>query len=529
MAASDQLGGSDRLDRMLDVRSLRADLRERSIRGGMISVIAQAAKLTLHLGTMAVLARLLTPSDFGLLAMVTAVTWMLLLFKDTGLSTATVQAAELDERQVNMLFWINVALSAALAGIGAGLASPMAQLFDEPRVTVLMLALSAGLVLTGLGSQHQALLRRAMRFRALAWIDLASVVTGGAAGIVTALLGGGVWALVTLELSRGLSATALAWITAGWTPGLPARCNVWGLIRVGGGLTGTNVMSSIAWQSGLVLMSTSWGAATLGLYTRAHALLTLPQRQLVGPLSGVAIPMMSRLMGEPDRYQRAAKATLTMVGVISAGIAAWMIVGRDWIVAVMLGPQWTETAAIFGLLGFGAFAQPVFNVCGWMLVSQGRVRDLLHLNAVDGVLKVVAVIIGLPWGPLGVAAAISLRYAIELPVMLWFAGRTGPVTLAALRRMVRMPLLAFGGMLIVLQTLRLATGVESIIGGLALTGAAAGVCMGALIAAGTDTRRAAAQAMRLLAARTRRPKHRTSMMTADRTTHAARRALQNVA
>lgn len=491
--APSQTDGTSRLNHLLDAERLRANLRERSIRGGMISIAAQAAKLGVHLTAMAVLARLLTPSDFGLVAMVTAVTAILLIFKDSGLATATVQAPTINERQASTLFWINVGLSVLLAGIAAGLSTTFARLFDEPRVALVMAAFAGGLILTGLGAQHQALLRRAMRFRTLAIIDLTSVAVGGAAGISAACLGWGYWALVALELSRGLCSAAMAWTATRWTPGLPGRCDLRGLIRVGGGLTGTNLLSSIASQGGLMLMSASWGTATLGLYTRAHTLLTLPQRQLNGPLSGVAIPMLSRLAAEPERYRRTASTMLTMLGLISAGIGAWMIIGRDWIIQLMLGPQWMETVAIFGLLGFGAFVQPLFNVCGWILVSQGRMGNLLHIHVADTVLRLMAIIIGLQWGPIGVAAAMSLRYAVELPVMVWFTGKDGLIDLALIRRSLRPALIVFGGLLIALQSLRVATGLESMILGLLATGGLAGLILAAVVLSNIDTRRLAMQ------------------------------------
>jgi PST family polysaccharide transporter len=499
----EQLDRAARLEHMLDADRLRANLRERSIRGGMISVVAQAAKLGLHLAMMAVLARLLTPSDFGLVAMVTAVTAILLIFKDSGLSTATVQAPTLNERQASTLFWINIGLSVVLAGVAAGLSTTFARVFDEPRVALVMAAFAGGLILTGLGAQHQALLRRAMRFRTLAVIDLTSVVVGGAAGVTAALLGWGYWALVVLELSKGLCSATIAWCAAGWTPGRPGRCDLRGLIRVGGGLTGANLLLSLGGQGGLMMMSWSWSAATLGLYTRAHALLTLPTRQLSGPLSGVAIPTLSRLVDEPVRYRRATETMFQMIGLISAAAAAWMIVGRDWIVMLMLGPQWTSTAAIFGLLGFGAFVQPLFNLCGWVLVSQGRMRNVLIINIVDACLRLLAVAIGLAWGPLGVAAAMSIRYAVELPFMLWQTGRSGLADLATIRRALRLPLLTFGGLLVALQALRSAAGLESMAVGLLATGALTGVVLAGVILSRARSRRIARQVAGALIGRLR--------------------------
>ncbi len=147
-----------------DTEYLKADLKGRSVRGGAVTMAAQGIKFFLQIGSTVVLARLLTPEDFGLIAMVTAVTGFVMMFKDMGLSMATVQRAEIDHAQISTLFWINVVLSLAFMLLTATLAPAIAWFYSEPRLTWITLALAGAFIFSGFTVQHQALLRRQMNF-----------------------------------------------------------------------------------------------------------------------------------------------------------------------------------------------------------------------------------------------------------------------------------------------------------------------------------------------------------------------------
>src|SRR5688572_29226653 len=152
------------------------DLRGRTLRGGAITVVAQGIKILVRLGSMAVLARLVEPADFGLVAMVTAVTGFVALFRDGGLAVATIQRAEINHDQVSTLFWINVAVGGALALLLVAAAPAIAHFYGEPRLVLVTMSLSIGLLFGGASVQHDALLRRQMRFGALAMIEISSLL-----------------------------------------------------------------------------------------------------------------------------------------------------------------------------------------------------------------------------------------------------------------------------------------------------------------------------------------------------------------
>ena len=165
-------------ERHFSTEHLQGDLRGRSIRGVAVTLTGQGCRFALQTGTTVVLARLLTPGDFGLVAMVTAITSFIASFKDAGLSMATVQREKIDHDQISTLFWINVALSAGMMLLIAALAPAIASLYGEPRLVLITLGLAGAFLFAGLAVQHQALLRRQLRFRALVAIDLSSRAVG---------------------------------------------------------------------------------------------------------------------------------------------------------------------------------------------------------------------------------------------------------------------------------------------------------------------------------------------------------------
>jgi len=209
-------------ERFLRVDHLSADLRGRSVRGGAVTLSSQGAKFLLTLVSMAILARMLAPEDFGLIAMATVVIGFTSVFKDMGFSMATVQSPDIRHAQASTLYWLNVAASVVITIVTAAVAPLLAWFYKEPRVTAVTVALAATILFGGLGIQHQALLRRQMRFGALAFAEVASLVLATLAAVASALAGFGYWSLVVLNVAREIANTAAVWILCGWRPGSPA-------------------------------------------------------------------------------------------------------------------------------------------------------------------------------------------------------------------------------------------------------------------------------------------------------------------
>lgn len=427
-------------DDHLQTGHLQDDLRARSVSGAFVTLFAQWLKFALHFGSLLVLARILTPGDYGLVGMVTAVTGFVLLFKDLGLATATVQRAEVSQEQVSTLFWINVALSAAIMALTAALAPWIARFYDEPRLTWITLALAGGFLIGGLAVQHQALLSRQMRFRAMAVIEISAQAAAVCAALAAAWLGAGYWALVIQQLVLTAWTTAALWIACDWRPGPPVRASgVRPLLRFGGSLTAFNFVNYLARNVDDILIGRFRGAAALGLYARAYALLLMPLRQINAPVARIAIPTLSRLQDQPERYRRYYLNALRLVALACMPLVALLFVVSREVVLVVLGRQWIEAATLFSIMAVAAFVQPVLSTSGWVYVSLGQAGRMARWGALFALVYCASFVVGLPWGARGVAVAYTVAvYVLALPGM-WAALRFAPVGLGDVARTVLRP------------------------------------------------------------------------------------------
>ena len=202
---------------------LLTNLKGHTISSGAVTMLAQAVKFVLSLVSTMILARLLTPQDFGLVAMVTTVTGFLFVFKDAGLSIATVQRERITHAQVSNLFWINMVVSVLTTLIVAASAPIIAMFYHNSQLVGITLCLSITFLISGSTIQHQALLKRQMRFKALAVVEVGSITVGVLVGVVMALLGYRYWSLVGSSLSTETTGLLLTWSISRWRPRLPGR------------------------------------------------------------------------------------------------------------------------------------------------------------------------------------------------------------------------------------------------------------------------------------------------------------------
>ena len=246
MSENQQISPQPKPKDYFSTEHLKGNLKQRSVRGGAITLFAQGSKFFLQISSMAVLGRLLTPNDYGLIGMVTPIIGFVELFKDLGLSTATIQREEINHQQVSTLFWINVVVSICISIIFASLAPAIAWFYKEPRLTEIVFVLSSIFLFGGLSIQHQALLKRRMQFGSIAKIEIISVILGVFVAIAAAWVGLGYWALVIMPLTKIIVIVIGTWIACSWRPGLPSKnANVRSMLAFGSNLTFTDFLEDI--------------------------------------------------------------------------------------------------------------------------------------------------------------------------------------------------------------------------------------------------------------------------------------------
>ena len=405
-----------------------------------MNVASQGGQFLIQSVATVVLARLLTPADFGLVAMVSTVTGLGQAFADLGLSEATIQRKEISHDQVSALFWINVMIGLGLALITVAFAPVLARFYRDSRLVNITLLVSLTFLIGGLRVQPDAILKRQMRFSSLAIRDVASYLVAVPVAIMMALRGAGYWALVALPLILNLTAMTLSWLMVKWRPGLPRRgAQVGSMIAFGGNVAASYFVINISRSADNILIGRYTGVGPLGLYSRAYNLLMLPVRQLSGPAGSVAIPAFSRTQDEPERFARYYLRTMNLILWISAPVFGFLFVAAQPVIVLVLGNQWREAAPVFQILAISALGQLLLDSTTWLFVSRGQSQQLLKILLIISPVIVAGYVIGLPFGIKGVALSGSLVLLGTLPWMLKFAFRGTQLTLLRIGRALLFP------------------------------------------------------------------------------------------
>jgi O-antigen/teichoic acid export membrane protein len=409
---------------------LLPNLKRHTISGGAITIAAQIAKFILNLISTVILARLLSPHDFGLVAMVTAVTGFLMVFRHAGLATPTIQRENITQAQVSNLFWINLAVSAMCTLIVAALAPVIARFYRDSQLIPITLTLSLTFLIGGFRVQHLALLRRQLRFWSIAFIDVGSMMAGVSVGIIMALMHFGAWSLVGLSLGTEIGSFLLTGSISRWRPDWPSRSSgVRPLLAFGAHQTAASLIFSVARSCDTLLIGRSYGAAAVGLYSRGAALVTRPLEQFLLPINTVFLPALSRLQSQPARYRSTFMRIYEAVALVAFFFTSMLLALSHPVTLVLLGHKWEQASAIFAGFTVLAISLPLANVTNWLLTSQGRGKDIFVLNSIAAFISLASFIAGLPFGPVGVAMAFSFSgLLLRLPILYYNAGRKGPVS-----------------------------------------------------------------------------------------------------
>ncbi|MBA3569654.1 MAG: lipopolysaccharide biosynthesis protein [Pyrinomonadaceae bacterium] len=397
------------------------DLKRKSLQSGTVTLGSQLSAITLGTATTAILGRILTPQDFGVVAMVLSVTVLAKLFQDIGLSSAAIQKGNLTHEQSSTLFWINVSLGTFLTLLLSCLGPVLAWFYQQPEVLWVTIALSAKFLISGFSIQQGALLKRSMRFKALGKIQIAQAFVVAVVTVAAAVAGLRYWSLVLGVLAGSVSRSVMLWSTTGWVPGRAKRgVGTRDLVRFGANVTGFELANYFSRNLDNVLIGKVWGADVLGLYSKAYALLMLPISNLRDPLNAVALPALSQLRHHKARYRGYFRRYLSLLAFASMPVVAFLFVCSDNVILILLGPRWIESSGIFSILAVSAFIQPVVASRGLVMITTGNSRRFFWFGIWNALAVSTGFAIGVPWGAKGVALAyVVVNYLTLYPSLLF--------------------------------------------------------------------------------------------------------------
>ena len=403
--SSDQI---EKLDSFVTERPEVRGLKGRSVKGGLFTSLAQLLRFIVGLGSTAILARLLSPSDFGLVAMTAVLNSFFIIFSNSGLSSATIQRHSLTHSQVSSLFWINSTLGLLLTLLMCAISPLIASFYGEPELILITCIMASTFLFAGLSVQHKALLTRKMRFGSLAIAELGAVGIGITTGLCLAALNTGYWPLVAIPVVTSFSHLLLIWATLRWVPGgFRKEAETLSMLKFGGDILIFDIANYFARNLDSILIGRFWGRSQLGYYDKAYSLLMLPINQINRPLASVATPTLARIQADAEKQKHYFLSLIRLISIATVPLVGIMALFSENIILLILGDKWRPTIALFQLLAVAALIRALTNPLGWILISSGNTKKYRTLGIANSLLIMMAFAIGISFGAKGVAISYS--------------------------------------------------------------------------------------------------------------------------
>lgn len=401
-------------------------LRRLATKGVVWSAVQTLGSRLLTVATFVILARLLDPRSFGLVAFASVAIAFLTIFVQQGFGQALVQTPELEKRHLDTAFWVSMGFSLLLSGVVVGLSWPLARLFHLPEVAPVLQVLSLGFILSGLSSTQIAILQRRMEFRSLAIRLTLGNFVGALVGIVAALLGAGVWSLVAQTLCAAAVGVVVVWTASGWRPGLSVtKATYTELFRFSRNVLGQNVAGFFLRRTDDFFIGAFLGPVLLGVYTVAFRLLIVMLDVSIGTVQAVTLPTFARLQHDIGRLRRAYFAATRVSAVVALPTFCFVLAAAPEVIHVFFGPHWNASVPVMRVLALMGVANTLTSFNGTVLTAVGRPDLTLRFVLIASVANVVGVAIAVHWGILAVAAALVARNVlVGSPMSIHYVKRT---------------------------------------------------------------------------------------------------------
>ena len=400
------------------------DLKRKALRSSGAMILSRSASTLIQLVGTLLIARLLTPQDFGLTAMVTSISLLLTNVGYVGFIEAIIQTERIDHQLISALFWIGLVISLGLA-IAFSMFSPLlAKFYHEPRLVSIAIAFSVGFIFTALTTEHLALIMRRMEFGKVVFNEIVANAVSAGLAVAMALWGYGYWALVARHLSWAMTNALLVWIQCPWRPGLFSRTRrTRPLIKFAASTFGNYGINYFGRNLDKVLIGWKWGSQELGHYDRASQLFVMPVGQLITPLTNVALATLSRVRSEREKCRRYFLKSLSIIAFVGMYVSVILTVSGQDLIVFLLGPQWEEAGKIFTAFGPSIGITLIYGTHSWLHLSLGTPDRYLKWSLAALAATSLMFLIGLPFKGLGIAVAYGASIYLLCGPGLGYAGK----------------------------------------------------------------------------------------------------------
>jgi O-antigen/teichoic acid export membrane protein len=387
------------------VQDLDSKLRAGVAWSAITQVSIQLSTLVISI----ILTRLLSPQDFGLVAMIVVFTGFAAIFTDLGFGAALIQKLDMQQHHTNAVFWVSVAAGALTTLIVAAAAPLIASFYAVPALQPLTVGISIIFFINAFGTVHGALLRKEMNFRTLAAAQLTATVLSGSIAIYLALSGYGVWSLVAMNITYAIVNVATMWAIAPWRPDFSLR---WDALRelskFSRNLVGFSAFNYWTRNGDNLLIGRFVGSAALGIYARSYTILLLPVWQVSSVVANVMFPAFSAIQKDIERIRAMYLKAISVISLLIFPLTLGLVVVARPLVLGLFGDQWAGMIPILQVFGLLGTIQSIGATAGWIYQSQGRTDIMFRWGLISGSIFVLSFVVGLRWGALGVAVAYTV-------------------------------------------------------------------------------------------------------------------------
>lgn len=384
-------------------------LRRRVLHSAGWTLSSQVLREVIQFGVSVVLARLLSPKDYGLVGMSAAVIGFTQIFNTIGFRSALIQKQDLDDSHYSTAFWTTVVMSSGLCVLLTIVAPLLARFFREPALDAIIRVSSLGMIVTSLTTVHYAILEKRMDFRRVVFVEAATALASGVVGIALAVSGYGVWSIVLGPLVGQATLLPVPWLMTGWRPRLVFRSTSFrDLFAFGAHLTGANVVNYFARNADNLIIGRFLGATSLGYYAMAYNLMLRPLSLVSGNIGRVLFPALSAMKSDQPRTRTAYLKMVQMISLVTFPMMVGLCFIAPELIRVVYGTKWLPVVPVLRILCLLGATQSIGTTVGTIYLSQGRTDLNLKYTLIFTPILMASFFAGIHWGIVGVAACYAL-------------------------------------------------------------------------------------------------------------------------
>jgi PST family polysaccharide transporter len=398
-------------------------MRSKAINGVMWSALENWGNRFISIGVFFLLARLLGPEAFGLVATATLVTDFLSIFLDQGFSQSIIQRKNVDAAYLSTAFWINIVFSILLFVSGLLFAGHIAVFFGEPELEAIIRWISISFLLGGLSNVQEAILTRNLAFKVLSARSLLASVISGIVGIIAAFMGLGAWSLVIKQLVFSSVKTIAVWGLTTWRPSFSfSKAYVKELYSFGSNIMGFRVLNFSQRRSSDFLISYFLGTKALGLYAVAYRLIIVIVDLFVGIIQRVALPAFARLQGDSIRLKAAFFEVTELTSMVCFPLFSGLALLAPELTSLIFGEEWNQSVVLMQILAMVGLLQSITAFNASVILALGKPEWLLKLKMLESTITILGFFIGLHWGLIGVSISFVISSYMLAPVGIGIIG-----------------------------------------------------------------------------------------------------------